>query len=82
MYVKYHFYGDDSQLFIHLSPENYANSFHQLEACFNDIDTWMFENKLKLNPDKTDFIVFDSIDNYKWLKDSFPVNILGNCLSL
>ena len=21
------------------------------------------------------------MDKYKWLKDSFPVNILGNCLS-
>ena len=26
-------------------------------------------------------IVFGSTDKYKWLKDSFPVNILGNCLS-
>ena len=40
----------------------------------------MFENKLKLNP-KKQFIIFGSRDRYKWLKDSFPVNILGNCLS-
>ena len=38
-------------------------------------------NKLKLNPDKTEFIVFGAKDRYKWLSDSFPVNILGNCLS-
>ena len=38
----------------------------------------MFENKLKLNPPKTEFIVFGSRDKYKWLKDSFPVN---NCFS-
>ena len=37
----------------------------------------MSENKLKLNPDKTEFIVFGD----KWLSDSFPVHILGNCLS-
>ena len=42
---------------------------------------WMFENKLKLNPGKTEFIVFGSMDKFKWLKDSLPVNILGNCLS-
>ena len=42
----------------------------------------MPENKLKLNPDKTEFIVFGAKDRYKWLSDSFPVNILGNCLSL
>ena len=44
------------------------------------IHIWMFEDKLKLNPGKTEFIVLDSMDKYKWLKDSFPVNILGNCL--
>ena len=33
------------------------------------------------NPGKTEFIVFGSMDKFKWLKDSFPVNILGNCLS-
>ena len=48
----------------------------------NDIQVWMSENKLKLNPDKTEFIVFGAKDGYKWLIDSFPVNILGNCLSL
>ena len=41
----------------------------------------MSENKLKLNPDKTEFIVFGAKDRYKWLSDSFNVNILGNCLS-
>ena len=81
MDVKYHFYADDFQLFIHLSPGNCANSFHQLKACLSEIHTWMFENKLKLNPEKNEFIVFGSTDRYKRLKDSFPVNILGNCLS-
>ena len=42
---------------------------------------FMSENKLKLNPDKPEFIVFGAKDRYKWLSDSFPVNILGNCLS-
>ena len=41
----------------------------------------MSENKLKLSPDKTEFIVFGAKDRYKWLSDSFPVNILGSCLS-
>ena len=26
-------------------------------------------------------IIFGSMDKYKWLKDSFSVNSLGNCLS-
>ena len=79
--VKYHFYADDTQLFIHLSPDDSLKSFDCLKSCLNDIQVWMSENKLKLNPDKTEFIVFGAKDRFKWLSDSFPVNILGNCLS-
>ena len=79
--VKYHFYADDTQLFIHLSPDDSLKSFNHLKSCLNDIQVWMSDIKLKLKPDKTEFIVFDAIDRYKWLTDSFPVNILGNCLS-
>ena len=79
--VKYHFYADDTQLFIHLSPDDSLKSFDRLKSYLNDIQVWMPENKLKLNPEKTEFIVFGVKDRYKWLSDSFPVNILGNCLS-
>ena len=78
--VKYHFYADNTQLFIHLSPDDSLKSFDHLKSCLNDIQVWMSENKLKLNPDKTEFIVFGAKDRYKWLSDSFPVNIQGNCL--
>ena len=71
---------DDSQLFIHLLPGNCSKSLDQLKICLNDIHIWMFKNKLKLNK-KTEFVVFASRDKYKWLKDSFPVNFLGNCFS-
>ena len=36
------------------------------------------KTKFKLSPDKTEFIVFGVKDKYKWLSDSFSVNILGN----
>ena len=78
--VKYHFYTDDTQLFIHLSPEDSLKSPNRLKSYLNDIHVWMSENKLKRNPDKTEFLVFSAKDRYKWLSDSFPVNILGNCL--
>ena len=37
--VKYHFYADDSQLFVHLSPGSCAKSFDHLKACLDDIQT-------------------------------------------
>ena len=38
----------------------------------------MFTNKLKLNPDKTEFILIGSKNNRKQLLPHFPINILGN----
>ena len=75
--VRYHFYADDTQLFIHLSPDDSLKSFDRLKSCLNDIQVWMSENKLKLNPDKREFIVFGAKDRYKWLSDSFPVTKPG-----
>jgi hypothetical protein len=41
----------------------------------------MSANMLKLNPDKTEFIVFGSEKQRKLLSHCFPINILGNELS-
>ena len=41
----------------------------------------MFTNKLKLNPDKTKFILIGSKNNRKQLLPHFPINILGNQVS-
>ena len=38
----------------------------------------MFTNKLKLNPDKTEFILIGFQNNRKQLRSHFPINILGN----
>ena len=45
--ARYHFYADDTQLFIHLSPDDSLKSFDRLKSCLNDIQVWMSENKLK-----------------------------------
>ena len=41
----------------------------------------MFANKLKLNPDKTEFILIGSPKNRNQLLPHFPINILGNQVS-
>ena len=41
----------------------------------------MFRNKLKLNPEKTEFILIGSRNNRKQLLPHFPINILGNQVS-
>ena len=48
--INYHFYADDTQLYISLSPANFSYSVQKLKNCLNDIQNFMFTNKLKLNP--------------------------------
>ena len=58
--INYHFYADDTQLYITLSPDNFSHSIQKLKDCLNDIQNFMLANKLKLNPDKTEFILIGS----------------------
>ena len=58
--IKHHFYADDTQLYITLSPLNFSQSMTALTDCLNDIQNFMAANKLKLNPEKTEFILIGS----------------------
>ena len=58
-----------------------AHAFDRLKSCLDDVKKWLSANKLKLNPDKTKFIVFGSTIQCEKFNKSFPVNILGNFLS-
>ena len=54
---NHHFYADDTQLCIAFSPTDFSHSIHKLQNCLNDIQNFMFANKLKLNSEKTEFIL-------------------------
>ena len=56
--IKYHFYADDTQIYIQLTPSNCDSAIISLQKCLLDVERWMYRNKLKLNPEKTEFIVF------------------------
>ena len=76
--IKFHFYADDSQVYIHLSQKNASAAFEKLNRCLDDVKEWMSTSKLKLNPDKTEFIIFGSKRQRDKLKACFPINIFGN----
>ena len=76
--IKFHFYADDSQVYVHLSQKNASAVFELLNRCLNDVKDWMSTSKLMLNPDKTEFIIFGSKRQRDKLKACFPINILGN----
>ena len=57
-----------------------AHAFDTLKACLDDVKKWLSANNLKLNPDKTEFIICSSKMQCKKLNKSSPVNNLGNFL--
>jgi hypothetical protein len=58
--IGYHFYADDTQIYCHLLPSGEPSDFSNLQNCLQDIQKWINSVKLKLNPGKTEFIVFGS----------------------
>ena len=78
--IKFHFYANDSQVYVHLSKKNTSAVFEKLNRCLDDVKEWMSSSKLKLNPDKTEFIIFGSKRQRDKLKACFPIDILGSSL--
>ena len=75
--VTHHLYADDTQIYLELDSTKFASSTTELTNCLEAVQAWMGNNKLKLNLDKTEFIVIgDQIRSSQ--KSSFPVSFLGN----
>ena len=55
--INYHLYADDTQLFISFDDESSSSSLESLSACLQKIQSWMHNNKLALNPSKTEFLL-------------------------
>ena len=50
-------HADDSQLYISFSSGNSAAALNGLQSCLAFVLSWMSTTKLKLNPDKTEFLL-------------------------
>jgi len=56
--VSFHSYADDTQIYVPFTPGLDEDlKLDRLRNCIRDVRLWMAENFLKLNDDKTDFIV-------------------------
>ena len=49
-----------------------------IQGCLSSVQSWMAANKLKLNPDKTEFIVFGNKRQQAELPPFFPADIFVN----
>ena len=68
--LRLHLYADDTQIYLAFDPsdESMDISMEKLEKCISKIRKWMADNFLKLNDDKTEFLILRSKHNLKKLK--------------
>ena len=79
--LDFHCYADDSQLYIRIKPKSAdSKSKETIENCVSDLMTWMGDNFLKVNSEKTDFILLGTTNQLSKLSQ-FNLSIDGSEIS-
>ncbi|KAF7642920.1 hypothetical protein LDENG_00248250, partial [Lucifuga dentata] len=66
--ISFHFYADDTQIYLSLRPDNF-NSLDHILNCLKDISCWMTHNFLQLNSSKFEIIIFGSPSSCEFISD-------------
>ena len=75
-------YADNSQLYTSLKGDNVTDSITRLEACLDNLRTWLCHNGLCLNPDKSESILFGTRQRLRTFPVIPSINIAGNDIKL
>ena len=70
--LDHHLYADDTQIYISLATSDTNRSLNQLSDCLHEIFLWMTDSKLKLNADKTEFLIIGTPKQCGKLDGFFP----------
>ena len=76
--LNFHMYADDLQLYFTCSPvqDEVDKCLESLQACICDIRKWMSDSYLKLNNEKTEFLMLGSRQQLR--KVSIPPLVVGS----
>ena len=58
--IEYHIYADDTQLYCSFDINSPDEALHAITSCISDIRSWMIGKKLKINDDRTEFLIITS----------------------
>ena len=75
--VPHHLYADDSQLYVFFASGDSAAALNGLQSCLASVQSWMSTNKLKLNPDNTEFLLIGNERLRSKYLSMFPIELLG-----
>ena len=76
--LDHHLYADDTQIYVSLTTSDTCRSLNQLKDCLQDVCLWMKNSKLKLNADKTEFLIIGTSTQRAKLSGFFPTHILSH----
>ena len=74
--IPHHLYADDSQLYVSFASGDSPASLNGLQSCLASVQSWMSTNKLKLNPDKTEFLLIGNKRQQSKYLSMFPIELL------
>jgi hypothetical protein len=77
--VEMHMYADDTQLYVPFSIEEYDSAIAKLEACIDEIRHWLADNHLKLNDEKTEFLVIGQKQLVNRIGKEMSI-VIGSCV--
>ena len=69
-------YADDTHIYLSLSKTDPEMSLSLVQQCLQDFSDWMIASTLKLNPDKTEFILVGTKTQQDKFKKYFPTKLL------
>ena len=75
--IPHHLYADDSQLYVSFASGNSAAALTGLQSCLASVHSWISTNKLKLNPDRTEFLLNRNERQRSKYLSMFPIELLG-----
>ena len=75
--ISHNLYAEDGQLYVSFSLGDSAATLNGLQSCLVSVQSWMSTNKLKLNPDKTEFLVIGNERQRSKYLSMFPIELLG-----
>ena len=77
--IQCHFYADDTPFYLSFSPEFASSAFSIIESCIRDVFSRMISNKLSVNPNKTEYLLFNPNNVHLPVNN---INLGSNTISL
>ena len=58
--MQHHLYADDTQLYVTFPPTDHMQALARMEACIQEVKTWLCDNGLVMNENKSEAIIIRS----------------------